>query len=156
MNFSRVRQPQGEWLYGLAAVDISTGAFTVTEVRETALLAEIAELPEDLYVFNIDYHDNNTISAGIYSKNINKDSRKGIFVGSYTNGIIQGFYNLESEQNKKDHEFFLKGDKKGFVLGTGKTTTVKGVEKFQRPLNIKWDEKIKYIPAEDCTALLRG
>ncbi len=116
----------------------------------------MAELPEDLYVFNIDYHDNNTLSAGVYTKKIDQDARKGIFVGSYTNGVIQGFYNIDSEQNKKEHEFFLKGDKTGFVLGTGKTTTSNGVEKFQRPLNIKWDEKIKYIPAEDCEALLRG
>lgn len=116
----------------------------------------MAELPEDLYVFNVDYHDNNTISAGIYSKNINEDSRKGIFVGSYTNGIIQGFYNLESEQNKKEHEFFLKGDKSGFVLGTGPTKTTGSVERFVRPLNLKWDEKINYIPADDCAALLRG
>ncbi len=116
----------------------------------------MAELPEDLYVFNIDYHDNNTLSAGVYTKKIDQDARKGIFVGSYTNGVIQGFYIIDSEQNKKEHEFFLKGDKTGFVLGTGKTTTSNGVEKFQRPLNIKWDEKIKYIPAEDCEALLRG
>ncbi len=116
----------------------------------------MAELPEDLYVFNIDYHDNNTLSAGVYTKKIDQDARKGIFVGSYTNGVIQGFYNIDSEQNKKEHELFLKGDKTGFVLGTGKTTTSNGVEKFQRPLNIKWDEKIKYIPAEDCEALLRG
>ncbi|MBU3692671.1 MAG: hypothetical protein FGM47_04040 [Candidatus Nanopelagicaceae bacterium] len=116
----------------------------------------MAELPEDLYVFNIDYHDNNTLSAGFYTKKIDQDAQKGIFVGSYTNGVVQGFYTIDSEQNKKDHEFFLKGDKTGFTLGTGKTTTANGVEKFQRPLDIKWDEKIKYIPAEDCEALLRG
>ena len=31
----------------------------------------LAELPEDLYVFNVHYHDNNTISADFYSSNIN-------------------------------------------------------------------------------------
>jgi hypothetical protein len=115
----------------------------------------MVELENELYVFNIDYHDNNTISAGVYFKNINEDARKGIFVGSYTNGIVSGFYNLSSENSNTDHEFYLKGDRKGFALGTGAKTTSQNVEKFTRPLNIKWSDTVKYTPAEDCAALLK-
>jgi hypothetical protein len=97
----------------------------------------MAELEEDLYVFNVDYHDNNTISAGIYQKNINSDAEKGLFIGSYTNGMVHGFYNLDSSADAKEFELNLKGNKKGFE-------TVGG------------SEPIKYIPAEDCEVLLKG
>jgi hypothetical protein len=97
----------------------------------------MAELAEDLYVFNVDYHDNNTISAGIYQKNINSDAEKGLFIGSYTNGMVHGFYNLDSSADAKEFELNLKGDKKGFeTVGNSKP--------------------IKYIPAEDCEVLLKG
>jgi DNA mismatch repair protein MutS len=48
---ARTRQPQGDWTYGLAAVDISTGVFTVTETGETGMLAEVARLePREVLV----------------------------------------------------------------------------------------------------------
>jgi DNA mismatch repair protein MutS len=48
---SRVRSGDGGWTYGLAAVDISTGAFVVTDVAEPALGAEIARLdPREVLV----------------------------------------------------------------------------------------------------------
>lgn len=116
----------------------------------------MAELPEDLYVFNINYHDNNTVSAGVYFKNINEtDARKGVFVGSYTNGVVNGYYNLGENDAKVEYEFYLKGDREGFALGTGKTTTAQNIQKFVRPLDIKWSDSIKYTPAEDCAALFK-
>jgi DNA mismatch repair protein MutS len=46
---SRVRLSESEWRYGLAAVDISTGSFTVTETPQATLFAEIARLePSEL------------------------------------------------------------------------------------------------------------
>ena len=115
----------------------------------------MAELPEDLYVFNIDYHDNNTISAGMYYKNINSDASKGIFIGTYTNGVIRGFYSESAGGNADELELFFKGDTEGFVTAEGPREVVDGSERFKRPLQIKWNEKYKYIPAVDCEALLR-
>ena len=115
----------------------------------------MAELPEDLYVFNVDYHDNNTVSADIYYKNINSDPSTGVFVGSYTNGVIRGFYNFTSEGLQSERELFFKGDKNGFVTGNGPVEKKNGIETFKRPLQITWNEDYKYIPAEDCESLLR-
>ncbi|PSC03315.1 DNA mismatch repair protein MutS, partial [Alsobacter soli] len=48
---ARVRAGEGAWAYGVAAVDISTGAFTVGEVAPAGLPAEIARLePRELLV----------------------------------------------------------------------------------------------------------
>ena len=102
----------------------------------------MAELEEDLYVFNVDYHDNNTISAGVYQKNINSDASRGVLIGSYTNGEVHGFYNLDSAGEKSEFELFLKGNKEGFeVVGGAQNGPKVGT---------------KYIPAEDCAALLKG
>lgn len=102
----------------------------------------MAELEEDLYVFNISYHDNNTISAGVYQKNINSDAVKGLFLGSYTNGEVHGFYNLDSTTEKSELVLSLKGNKNGFEVtesvSSGPSTGT------------------KYTPAEDCEALLRS
>ncbi|NBO07226.1 MAG: hypothetical protein EBV22_02900 [Actinobacteria bacterium] len=116
----------------------------------------LAELPEDLYVFNVHYHDNNTISADFYYKNINGEPTKGLFLGTYTNGIARGFYSLPTSDGTIERELFLKGDRSGFVVLNAKLEKVEGIEKYVRPLNLSWSEDIKYIPAEDCEALLRG
>ncbi len=40
----RVRASEARWTYGLAALDLSTGAFSLTEADETGLAAELARL----------------------------------------------------------------------------------------------------------------
>ncbi len=48
---ARTRTPAGGWLYGLAAVDISTGAFVVSEAAQSELSAELARLdPREIVV----------------------------------------------------------------------------------------------------------
>jgi hypothetical protein len=116
----------------------------------------LAELPEDLYVFNVHYHDNNTISADFYYKNINGEPTKGLFLGTYTNGIARGFYSLPTSNGASERELFLKGDKSGFVALNAKLEKVERIEKYLRPLNLTWSEEIKFIPAEECEALLRS
>jgi hypothetical protein len=116
----------------------------------------LAELPEDLYVFNIHYHDNNTISADFYYKNIYSEPTEGLYLGTYTNGIARGFYSLPTSNGASERELFLKGDKSGFVALNAKLEKVEGIEKYLRPLNLTWSEEIKYIPAEECEALLRS
>jgi len=116
----------------------------------------LAELPEDLYVFNVHYHDNNTISADFYSKNINGEPSKGLFLGTYTNGIARGFYSLSTSNGTSERELFLKGDKSGFITASAKLEKVGSIQKYVRPLDITWSEEIKYITAEECEALLRS
>ena len=116
----------------------------------------LAELPEDLYVFNIHYHDNNTISADFYYKNINGGPSKGLFLGTYTNGIVRGFYGLSTSKGTSERELFLKGDKSGFVTASAKLEKNGNVQKYIRPLDLTWSEEIRFIPAQECEGLLRG
>ena len=47
----RVRRPDGGWLYGLAATDISTGRFVTREVEDLALGAELSRYqPRELLI----------------------------------------------------------------------------------------------------------
>ena len=41
---ARMRAPDGAWRYGIAGVDISTGAFAIAECNESELVAELARL----------------------------------------------------------------------------------------------------------------
>jgi DNA mismatch repair protein MutS len=51
LALSRVRAGAGDWTYGLAAADISTGRFTVSEASRATLPAEIARLePREILV----------------------------------------------------------------------------------------------------------
>ncbi|MFM7501461.1 MAG: hypothetical protein ACKO3D_05235, partial [Actinomycetota bacterium] len=124
--------------------------------REKITGCYLAELPNDLYVFNVHYHDNNTISADFYYKNINGEPSKGLFLGTYTNGIVRGFYSLPTSNGTSERELFLKGDKSGFVTASAKLEKIGNVQKYIRPLNLTWSEEIRFIPAQECEGLLRG
>ena len=124
--------------------------------KEKIMGCYLAELPNDLYVFNVHYHDNNTISADFYYKNINGEPSKGLFLGTYTNGIARGFYSLPTSNGTSERELFLKGDKNGFVIASAKLEKVGSIEKYVRPLDIKWSQEIKFIPAQECEGLLRS
>ncbi|MGC1863604.1 MAG: DNA mismatch repair protein MutS, partial [Methylocystis sp.] len=55
---ARALAPDGGWLYGLACVDISTGAFTVVERAEADLSGELARLePREIVVAETLYRD---------------------------------------------------------------------------------------------------
>ena len=134
----------------------------VTSLRSPEEAAEnsvagcyMAELPQDLYVMNIDYHDNNMISAGIFHKDFVGESTKGVFIGTYTNGVIQGFYRYSIGDKNFEQEMFLKGDKGGFMNGSGPLSKNGVVEAFTRPLQITWNSDFKYVPAEDCEGLVK-
>ena len=116
----------------------------------------LAELPEDLYVFNVHYHDNNTISADFYSRNINGEPSQGLFLGTYTNGVVRGFYGLSTNNGTSERELFLKGDKGGFITASAKLEKNGNVQKYIRPLDLTWSEEIRFIPAQECEGLLRG
>jgi len=124
--------------------------------KEKVMGCYLAELPNDLYVFNVHYHDNNTISADFYYKNINGEPSKGLFLGTYTNGIVRGFYRLVSSDGEQEKELFLKGDKRGFVMANTKLKKVGGVEKYKRSLGITWSKEIRFSPAQECEALVKG
>ncbi len=63
LAIARRRLPDESWLYGLAAVDISTGRFTVTEVAQGGLPVEIARLePREIVLADV-LHDDAELKA---------------------------------------------------------------------------------------------
>mgnify|MGYP000016362392 FL=1 len=81
-----------------------------------------------------------------------QEQSEGQMVGNYTNQVLTGSYEFGFEDGTLQREVFFKGDKSGFILGFGPLETKDGVAKFQRPLQIKWDEKYKYLPSDKCTS----
>ncbi|MFM7775571.1 MAG: hypothetical protein ACKO7S_00655, partial [Actinomycetota bacterium] len=81
----------------------------------------------------------------------------GSFVGTYTNGILQGVYAFNSEGKSSEREVFFKRDGEGFVPGYGPVEVIDNkFEKLQRPLQLKWDNVYKYNPGEECATVIKG
>ncbi|MFN6291851.1 MAG: hypothetical protein ACK4WP_02840 [Candidatus Nanopelagicaceae bacterium] len=136
-----------------AAVDSLRSA---KSAAKTSLIGcYMAELSEDLYVLNVHYHDNNTVSADYYLRNLNSGPIQGLLIGSYTNGVLRGFYSDTSQEPTIERELIFKGDKSGLVPGTSPVVRTNEVERFKTPLQITWNEDYKYSPAEDCETLFR-
>ena len=109
-----------------------------------------AEIGKDLLTLYLDQQDRNIVVANIDYLWAEKDQNQGQMIGNYTNQILTGIYEFTSEGERSLRELFFKGDKTGFIAGFGPVEMVDGVEKFKRPLEIKWDESYKYLPSDKC------
>ena len=107
----------------------------------------------DLLTMKLDQQDRNIITADLYFGYTKKDSSEGKMFASYTNGILTGDYQVVLLNKTAKYELFFKGDKSGFVQGSGPTEQVKDELKFKRPLQITWDEKNIYKSSDKCKPL---
>ena len=111
-----------------------------------------ATVGNDLLVLKLQQEDRNLVYATVGFYWNAKDSNEGTMISSYRNGILSGIYNATSSKGSSfKSELFFKGDKTGFVQGTGPTQVVNKVEQLMRPLNLKWDETYKYVPSDKCS-----
>ena len=109
-----------------------------------------AVIGNDLLTLDLQEDDRNLVVANINYLWAEKDQNQGQMIGSYTNKVLTGIYEFTSEGKRSERELFFKGDKNGFVPGFGPVETKGGIEKFKRPLKIKWDETYKYLPSDKC------
>lgn len=110
----------------------------------------VAEVGGDFLTLELDQKDRNLIAANMKFFWADQEQSEGQMIGSYTNQVLTGTYDFSFEDGTLQREVFFKGDKSGFVAGFGPLETKDGVKKFQRPLQIKWDEKYRYLPADNC------
>lgn len=115
----------------------------------------VANANGDIYVLDVTYHENATVTANMGYKPYLKNSSKGLFVGTYENGILHGIYTFETENGESERELYFKEDEGSFLPGTGPVEVIdKRLERFQRPLNFKWDTVYRYAPGEECGNLI--
>ena len=112
----------------------------------------VAEVGGDFLTLKLDQKDRNIIVADMKFFWAEQEQSEGQMVGNYTNQVLTGSYEFGFEDGTLQREVFFKGDKSGFILGFSPLVTKDGVTKFQRPLQIKWDEKYKYLPSDKCTS----
>lgn len=116
-----------------------------------------SEANNDLFIMDLTYHDNSTVTGNLAYQPFQKDSSKGSFVGTYENGILHGVYTFTSEGRDSERELYFKRDGEGFVPGYGPVEVIDNkFEKLQRPLQIKWDKVYKYNPGEECATVIKG
>jgi hypothetical protein len=110
----------------------------------------VAEVGGDFLTLELDQKDRNLVAANMKFFWAEKEQSEGQMIGSYTNQVLSGIYDFSFEDGTLQREVFFKGDKSGFILGFSSLETKDGVARFQRPLQIKWDEKYKYLPSDKC------
>ena len=140
---------------------VKAAADSILSAEEAAALnivgCYLASPNSDLFVMDITYQDNTTVTASLALQPFQKDSSAGSFVGNYENGILHGIYSFESEGVASERELYFKRDGDGFLPGTGPVEVIDNkLERFQRPLQLKWDEQYRYSPGEDCAAAIKG
>ena len=101
---------------GMPLVKAAIQAIRSAAVAQTTKIigCYVATLKEDKYILNVTSQENNLITGNIAFMNSNKDSSSGAFKGFYTNGILTGIYNFNSEGMHSKRELLFKGDKTGF------------------------------------------
>jgi hypothetical protein len=113
----------------------------------------VATLGSDRFEMNLTEQNNSRVSGRINLTPAEKDSAKGTFLGTYENGRLHGVYTFSSEGVTSDRELYFKRVGNGFIPGYGPVEVIDNAfEKLARPLQLKWDQKVKYQPASDCAA----
>ena len=116
-----------------------------------------SEANNDLFIMDLTYHENTTVTGNLAYQPFQKDTSKGSFVGTYENGILHGIYTFESEGMNSERELYFKRDSDGFVPGYGPVEVIDNkLERLQRPLQLKWDNVYKYNPGEECATVIKG
>lgn len=140
---------------GMPLVKAAIQAIRSAAVAQTTKIigCYVATLKEDKYILNVTSQENNLITGNIAFMNSNKDSSSGAFKGFYTNGILTGIYNFNSEGMHSKRELFYKGDKTGFNPGFGPVISQGNTENLKRPLSLTWELKYQYLPSTACTTL---
>jgi hypothetical protein len=141
---------------------IVKAAFDSILTTEEAAAANVkgcyfAEANNDLFIMDLTYHDNSTVTGNLAYQPFQKDTSKGSFVGTYENGILHGVYTFTSEGMDSERELYFKRDGQGFLPGSGPVEVINNkFEKLQRPLQLKWDSEYKYKPGEECATVIKG
>ena len=137
------------------AIPLIQAAIDSLQNREIHLAGSLsgcyaAQIGKDLLTLDLEQQDRNIVVANLKYLWSEKDQNEGEMIGIYTNQVLTGMYEFESEGVRSQRELFFKGDKTGFIAGFGPVETKGNVEKFKRPLKIKWDESYKYLPSDQC------
>jgi hypothetical protein len=112
-----------------------------------------ATVDGDVLTMKLDQQDRNIVVADMFFGYSKKDSSEGKMFGSYTNGVLNGIYQVQLLDGIAKSELFFKGDKAGFKAANGPTEKVEGELKFKRPLQLSWDTSYQYTKSEKCQPL---
>jgi len=116
-----------------------------------------ADANSDLFIMDLTYHENTTVTGNLAYQPLQKDISKGSFLGTFENGILRGIYSFSSEGMDSERELFFKREGDGFIPGYGPVeVTNNKLERFQRPLQITWEKNYKYKPGEECATVING
>ncbi|MFC3562880.1 hypothetical protein [Pedobacter jamesrossensis] len=92
----------------------------------------------------------NQVEGAILYNFYEKDDSKGIFKGTYSNGILNGEFTAEGEGKTSIREISFKKVGDVFVQGTGDMEQKGEKELFSKPTKINYGGNLKFAHTEEC------
>ncbi len=83
----------------------------------------VAVISNDVYTLAIDSQEGEAVSGALEFKNYQKDSSKGLFVGTYKDNILLGDYRFQSEGMQSVMQVIFKKSGDNFIRGYGDLNT---------------------------------
>ena len=110
----------------------------------------VATLDKDVYTLTIASENNGEVQGTVSFKNYQKDSSNGTFIGTYTNGMLVGDYEFDSEGMHSIRELAFKKVDNGFVEGFGDVEVVDNRETLKDTSNLSYDTSFTFIKQPTC------
>ena len=142
----------------LAIIFIVVIAFTQRRSAVAPVVVEdsikgcyLATIAKDRYLLAVTAVDGQNVEGSLQYKNFEKDSSRGTFSGTYTDGILMGEYAFASEGMDSVMQVLFKKTDQGFVRGFGETKTEGNKVTLLDPSTVSYENSPEFIYTNDCT-----
>lgn len=101
-------------------------------------------ISRDSALLNIDF-DGNMVSGKLEYRRFEKDSNKGTFTGTFNDGIINAWYNFQSEGILSVRQLMFKVEGENILEGYGEMEQIADSAVFKYPQTLKYENRHPYI-----------
>ena len=91
----------------------------IPNTTEPIIGCYVAHLAKDVYTLRVDSQNGETFSGELSFNNYEKDSSKGLYSGTYKDGILLGEYSFDSEGMHSTRQVIFKKENNNFIEGFG-------------------------------------
>lgn len=149
------------WVPGLTAwilveenIEMPAPIFVVEETAQESIAGcYVAHLAKDVYTLDIQSEKNGEVSGRLAFNNFEKDSSAGTFTGTYSKGVLSGYYSFTSEGMNSSSQVMFKKVSDGFVRGFGPMTAEGDTAVFENPEGISYDSTYTFVKSDDCSQI---
>lgn len=142
-----------EWIIAKEGVSMPAPIFVEDTDKESIAGCYVAHLAKDVYTLNIQSEKDGEVSGMLAFNNYEKDSSSGTFTGTYSKGILSGYYYFTSEGMNSVSQVMFKKVAGGFIRGFGSMTAEGDTAVFENPESVTYDSSYTFLKSDDCSQI---